>query len=92
MLAGVELSEAPFCILVVNQRHSAVCLIGFAGLRRPYPNGFTILRTPASTMCLLSTAKEEATFSTNQARGKTSIWRTTTGSVARTQGKKTLWR
>ena len=48
MLEGVEQSEAPCCILVEKPRHSAVCLIGFGGLRRPYPNEFKTLNTPAT--------------------------------------------
>ena len=58
MLVGVELSEAPCCIFVEKQGHSAVCLIGFEGLRRPYLNGFMILHTPTIHTCLLSTANE----------------------------------
>ena len=43
---GVEPSEAPCCVLVDTQRHSAVCLIGFGGLRRPYLDGLIILHIP----------------------------------------------
>ena len=43
--------------MVERQRYSAACLKGFAGLRRPYPNGLIIiLHTPAIHTCLLCTA------------------------------------
>ena len=48
MLAGIEPSEAPCCILVEKQRHLAVFLVGLGGFRRLHLNGFIILHTLAT--------------------------------------------
>ena len=51
-LVGLEPSEVFRCILVEEQRQSAVCLIRSGGFRRLYLNVFIILHSPATNHVL----------------------------------------